>query len=214
MFKLNNVIFKNILRIDNLEIQPEKITSIVGKSGSGKTTLLKLLNNMITPEKGLLTYFDTELKELNPIKLRREIIMMPQNPIMFPETIYDNFLKTLEWTESKYYDDIFYNKLLTEVNLSHSLDTQTETLSGGEKQRLALARILLLKPKVLLLDEPSASLDTETEKFIIEMVLKYVKENKSTLVMITHSKSLAEIYSDIIVTLNNGIIEKIEKTEN
>ncbi|MFW6264973.1 MAG: ATP-binding cassette domain-containing protein, partial [Bacillota bacterium] len=107
-----------------------------------------------------------------------------------------------------------YNKLMKKVGLNHELDTDTNNLSGGEKQRLALARILLLEPDILLLDEPSSALDEETEEFIINMVVNYIKKKEGTLIMVTHSRSVASTYGDFIITLNNGKIENIEEEES
>ena len=210
MFKLSAVKYKDILVINKLEINENKITCIVGKSGSGKTTLIKLLNNMISIDSGSIKFMGQEITEYNPIQLRREILMLPQNPVIFPGTIKDNFTKTLEYTENELKDEKHYLGLLKKVDLKQGLNTDTEKLSGGEKQRLALARVLLLEPQILLLDEPSSALDEATEEFIIQMVVNYIKEQNGTLVMITHSKKIADKYGEVIISLNNGKIENIE----
>ncbi|MFW6287595.1 MAG: ABC transporter ATP-binding protein [bacterium] len=210
MFKLSNVKYKDVLDIKELEIKENEITCIIEKSGGGKTTLLKLLNNMITVDEGSLRFKDQIIRDYSPVELRREILMLPQNPVMFPDTIRDNFVKTLEYTQNEPAGDEAYNDLLKKVDLDHSLDTDTKKLSGGEKQRIALARVLLLQPRVLLLDEPSSSLDEETEEFISEMVVDYIKEQKGTLIMVTHSKSVADKYGETIITLNNGQVQDIE----
>ncbi|MGM0471122.1 MAG: ABC transporter ATP-binding protein [Bacillota bacterium] len=209
MFKLSSVTYKDILEIDELKIPAQQITCIIGKSGSGKTTLLKLLNNMLTIDQGSLQYRDREITDYDPLKLRREVVMLPQNPVMFSTTIKDNFTKTLNYTEQQLKDEAEYRKLLTEVNLDLPLSTDTDQLSGGEKQRLALARLLLLKPEIMLLDEPSSALDEETEEFIIEMVVDYIKSQQSTLVMITHSRELAQKFGDLIITLRQGQVSSI-----
>ncbi len=211
MFKLTAVKYKDILDIKDLKIEEKKITCIVGKSGGGKTTLLKLLNNMVSCDSGLLKFKGQKISDYNPIQLRREIIMLPQNPIMFSTTIKDNFTKTLKYTGNELRSENNYVNLLKKLDLEHNLATDTIKLSGGEKQRLALARVLLLKPKILLLDEPSSALDEDTEKFIIKMVVNYIKENNGTLIMVTHSRSIADEYGDTIITLNNGQIENVEK---
>ncbi len=210
MFKLAAVKYKNILDIKKLEIKEREITCIIGKSGGGKTTLLKLLNNMISIDSGSLTYKGQEITDYNPIQLRREILMLPQNPVMFPGTIRDNFVKTVEYTESGSLNEEVYSSLLQKVDLNHKLDTDTRKLSGGEKQRLALARAILLKPGILLLDEPSSALDEDTEEFIIQMVVDYIKGKEGTLVMVTHSRNVAARYGDTVISLSAGKIEKIE----
>jgi len=213
MFTLSGIKYRDVLDIKKLVIKKGTITCIIGKSGSGKTTLLRLLNNMISANEGTLKYNGQNICEYEPLSLRREILMLPQNPVIFPETIRDNFIKTLEYTEKEFLNDRTYENLLTKVNLNKNLDTSTENLSGGEKQRLALARILLLKPKILLLDEPSSALDTTTEEFIIKMLVDYIKEKNRTLVMVTHSQAVADKYGEIIITLKDGKFEKIEDRE-
>lgn len=210
MFELINLKYKDILEIDHLEINKGEITCIVGRSGGGKSTFLKLLNNMISSDKGHIKFKGKNLEEYNPIKLRREILMLPQNPVLFSGTIRDNFSITLQYNDLELEDDKKYNELLKKVGLyNQDLDTSAEKLSGGEKQRLALARILLLDPDILLLDEPSSALDDETEKLIIEMVVSFINDKNGTLVMVTHSKKIAQRYADRIITINEGSLDKV-----
>lgn len=212
MFKLENVRFKDILNIDKLIIEAGQITGIVGKSGGGKTTFLKLLNNMISPDQGTIKFKSKDIMEYDPIELRRQVVMLPQNPVVFGETIEDNFKLTLEYADKS--SSLDFEQVLEQVKLDHDLDTKGDNLSGGEKQRLALARVMLLEPKILLLDEPSSALDQETEQFIIEMVVDYIKRVNGTLVMITHSKTIADQYSDKLITINQGQIDSVEVKED
>ncbi len=210
MFELNNLKYKDILEIDHLEIYQGEITCIVGRSGGGKSTFLKLLNNMISAKKGNIRFKGENIEEYNPIKLRREILMLPQNPVIFSGTIRDNFTITLQYNDLELKDDKRYNELLQKVGLSNqNLDSSAEKLSGGEKQRLALARILLLDPDILLLDEPSSALDEETEELIIDMVVNFINQKNGTLVMVTHSKEIAKKYADRIITINEGSLDKV-----
>jgi len=136
--------------------------------------------------------------------------MLPQNPIIFSGTIRYNFTVTLNYNDEYAMSDEKYNKILDKVGLKEqNLDDDAEKLSGGEKQRLALARILILDPDILLLDEPSSALDEETERLIIEMVVKCIKEKNGTLIMVTHSKEIANKYGDQIITINEGELDKI-----
>jgi len=210
MFELNDLKYKDILEIDHLEIYKGEITCIVGRSGGGKSTFLKLLNNMISSKKGNIKFKGKNIEEYNPIKLRREILMLPQNPVIFSGTIRDNFTITLQYNDLELQNDQRYNELLKKVGLSNqNLDSSAEKLSGGEKQRLALARILLLDPNTLLLDEPSSALDEETEELIIDMVVNFINEKNGTLVMVTHSKEIAKRYADRIITINEGSLDQV-----
>ena len=210
MFELKNVKFKDILQIEDLQINEGEITCIVGRSGGGKSTFLRLLNNMVSSDKGKILFKGKEIEDYNPINLRREVSMMPQNPVIFSGSIRDNFDITLNYNDEYAMADEKYEKILRKVGLAdHNLDEDADKLSGGEKQRLALARILILDPDILLLDEPSSALDEETERLIIEMVVKCMREKDGTLIMVTHSKAIAEKYGDRIITINEGELDKI-----
>ncbi|ADQ15382.1 ABC transporter ATP-binding protein [Halanaerobium hydrogeniformans] len=204
MFKLENVKFKDILEIDNLSIAEDMITAILGSSGGGKTTFLKLLNNMISSDRGNIYYKGKKIEEYDPVQLRRKVVMLAQEPQIFKGTIRDNFKTTEEITCNEYSDDKVYKNLLEKVSLNKNLDDDAANLSGGERQRLALARVMLLEPETLLLDEPSASLDLETEDVIIKMVANYAKKNKRTLIMVTHNPNVAEEYADEIINIEQG----------
>jgi len=210
MFKLKNVKYKDILEIEDLTINEGEITCIVGRSGGGKSTFLRLLNNMVSADSGEILFKGESIEEYNPIKLRREVLMLPQNPIIFSGTIRDNFTITLNYNNEYAMADEKYNKILEKVGLKEqALDDKAEKLSGGEKQRLALARILILDPDILLLDEPSSALDEETERLIIEMVVKCIKDKSGTLIMVTHSQEIAEKYGDRIITINEGELDRL-----
>lgn len=209
MFALKKVRYRDILYVEKLMIAENEITCIVGKSGGGKTTFLKLLNNMLDYDTGTIMFNNKEIIDYDPVQLRRQVPMLPQNPVIFPGSIEENFLITQQYTEKKEKSKKDYLKIMQTVGLGqHNLIENAEKLSGGEKQRIALARILLLEPDILLLDEPSSALDEETEQLIIEMVVDYIKKKNGTLVMVTHSGGIAEKYGDRIVTINNGKIDQ------
>lgn len=208
MFYLKNIKYKNVLDIAVLTIPPNVVTCIVGQSGSGKTTLLRLLNNLISPDKGEILYKDTPLNTINSINLRREVVMLSQSPGIFQGSIKDNLLIGLNFSEKPPAEDLKLINILNMLKLNKNLNEDAEKLSGGEKQRLALGRILLMEPDVLLLDEPSSALDEDTENIIIESIITYVKNSNKTLIMITHSSKVAETYGDNIVKIHNGSILK------
>lgn len=201
MFKLRNVKFKHILAIDDIFIPGDKITCIVGESGSGKSTLLKLLNNMISPDTGEITYKDENIQSINPVDLRRRVIMLPQQAAIFPGSVRDNLVIGLKFAGKSSPQDESLKRVLNTVKLNKGLDDSPEKFSGGEKQRLALARVLFMEPEVLLLDEPSSALDENTEDIVIENVVRYSKENNRGLVMVTHSRKIARTYGENIINL-------------
>jgi putative ABC transport system ATP-binding protein len=206
MFVIKNIRYKDILEIDYLSIEKNKITCIVGESGSGKTTLLRLLNKMISCESGEIFYNGENIDTVDSVEIRRQITMLPQVPTVFPGTIRENLLIGLKFAEKPMVDDEKLHEILATVNLEKYPDTESDDLSGGEKQRLALGRVILLDPEVFLLDEPSSALDDETEKIVIEKIVSYTKATDKTLIMVTHSKSIAREYSEKIIEISKGRI--------
>lgn len=204
MFSLNNVKYKDILDISNLKIKKNEITCIIGESGSGKSTLLRLLNKLISCDSGDILYLDKLIDDINSIELRRKVVMLSQNPVIYPGTIKDNLLIGLEFAGKIGVSDEELESILKIVHFKKELSGNSETLSGGEKQRLALGRVILLNPDVFLLDEPSSALDEETEESMIKQLVEHTKKTNKTLIMVMHSKKIAQNYSDNIIEINKG----------
>lgn len=211
MFILKNVTYQHILDIQDLNIMQYKVTCIVGESGSGKSTLLRLLNKLISCDTGEIFYHDQPLSSINSVELRRCVAMLPQLPAIFPGSVRDNLLIGMKFAEKPIVDDAKLREVLTIVHLKKELDADSDKLSGGEKQRLALGRVILLDPDVFLLDEPSSALDEETERIIIEQLVAYTKKTKKTLIMVTHSKKVAETYSDHIIEIHQGKVANFKE---
>ncbi|GAA0294720.1 putative ABC transport system ATP-binding protein [Gracilibacillus halotolerans] len=202
MFLLKDIHYKDILHIPYLEIKSGEITCLFGESGSGKSTLLRMLNNMITPDKGEIRYQNQSISEYIPMELRQEVVMLGQEPIVFDGTVRDNLLKGLEFSGKPEVDDSSLLALMNELKLHKKLDEDASKLSGGEKQRVAFGRVLLMGAKVYLLDEPTSALDEETENSIMDFVTTEIKKKKKTAIMVTHSKYVAKEYSDTIIYMN------------
>lgn len=201
MFKLENVHYGSILQIHHMVFESHRVTCIVGESGAGKSTLLKLLNKMAIPDSGDIYYKGELLHDRDPIKHRREVVMLPQTPLIFPGTIAENLQLGRLFSEKEAAAQDELNRVLDIVCLSKSVDEDTEDLSGGEKQRLALARVLLMNPAVYLLDEPSSALDEQTEKTVIKQFINEVRRQGGTIIMVTHSNNLANQYSEHVITI-------------
>lgn len=179
-----------------MKINEGLITTLVGASGSGKTTLLRLLNRMTTPTSGRITYKGRNLEELDPVEHRRKVSMLSQTPLIFDGTVEDNLQIGLQLTEKKPVSSNQLMAVMETVLLEKTLKTDVQKLSGGEKQRLALARILLLEPEVYLLDEPTSALDEESELLVMDRFFQAVQKTEGSVIMISHSKILADVYSE------------------
>lgn len=208
MFEFRDVQYKDIIQIPSLPIGSSEITTLVGKSGGGKTTILRLLNKMISPTSGDILFHQQSLKTLDAIEHRRQVVMLSQSPTIFPGNIRDNLIMGLKFHHREAPADEVLKEMLQRVHLDKGLTEETNHLSGGEKQRLALGRVLLLNAPVYLLDEPSSALDDSTEEAIIQMFTSYVKDYNKSLIMVTHSKEMAHKYSDKVITIEKGHVMK------
>ena len=186
-----------------------KITGIVGPSGSGKTTFLRLVNKLISPTQGEISLnTNYHYSTLSSRGLRRKIGFLQQLPSLFPGTVKNNVeYGPRLWNINLSVKEI--NELLTKVDLDPLtyLNRETSELSGGEQQRVCLARTLANKPCVLLLDEPTSSLDIVSEGIVEETLLKLVNEDGIKIIIVTHSLEQTKRLTDEIIFLKNGTIE-------
>jgi putative ABC transport system ATP-binding protein len=203
MFVFQRVKYKNIVDITDLTIKAQAVTFIVGESGSGKTTLLRLLNKMISPDSGEIYYKGEPLSAVDSVSLRRSVVMLSQAPAIFDGSIKDNLLIGLEFACKPSASDDALLEMLKRVNLGKPLNQSAANLSGGEKQRIALGRVLLMNPEVLLLDEPSSSLDEETETLIFDVLTDYTRKNNRTMICVSHSKKKAACCADHIFEIKS-----------
>lgn len=202
MFILKGIKVNGIININDLTIPDYKVTSITGQSGSGKSTFLRLLNNLDSPDEGEIYFKEESLQSIDPIKLRRNVMMVPQIPTIFEGSIKDNLELALNFAEKDQASDEKMNNALHNMMLTKSLTDTADDLSGGEKQRLALARAILMDAEVYLLDEPSSSLDNRTADTVIKTFIEFVKQNDRTVIMVTHDEKLAFSISENTVDMD------------
>lgn len=199
---------KAVLNIENLHIEKEKITAIIGPSGSGKSTLLQILNFIENADNGIINFDELEFntKKLD-INTRREISMVFQRPVLFNSTVYENIAYGLKLRKiSKNIIRERVNDIVELIGLKDKITQNALTLSGGEAQRVAMARSIIVRPKVLLLDEPTSNLDPANTT-VIESLIKYTnKEYNTSIVIVTHNMHQAKRLSDNIVFLLDGKI--------
>ncbi|MBS2969134.1 ABC transporter ATP-binding protein [Metabacillus sp. KIGAM252] len=207
MFTISDLVYKDILSISHMKMEEGKVTSIIGESGAGKSTLLKMLNILLSPDSGRIQYKNSDVSEGNAITHRREVVMLAQQPVIFEGSVEDNLQIGRIFSEKLPVSTDALKNVLALVKLDKELDQSAEDLSGGEKQRLALARVYLMEPECFLLDEPTSALDEGTEDEIVRTFLEAVKGK--TVIMVTHSNEIAEKYSDSIITLKK---QKRDKT--
>ncbi len=201
LFTIKDVNYKDIVRYPYIEIQSNKATFICGRSGCGKSTLLKLLNGIISPDKGEITYLGKNIESYDPIELRKEVLLVNQTVFLFDRTIRDNFHEFYEYRDIKKPDDNTIKEYLKICLADFPLDSFCGNLSGGEKQRVFIALCLSFMPKVLMLDEPTSALDEHNSQRLMENIKNFCTNNDISLAVVTHNKSLAEDFGDSILEL-------------
>lgn len=213
MFTLEQVKYLHILDIEQLTLPEGRITCLLGSSGSGKTTLLRLLNLMRSPTSGTVRYQGRDLAQEDAVRHRRNVVTVPQTPVLYPGTVADNLQKGRVFCQRPPVSQAHLKQGLAAMRLDKSLDEPADTLSGGERQRLCLLRSLMIDAETYLLDEPTSALDQATTGFVLDAFCGACHRAQKTLVMVTHDPGVAERYGETIVTLQNGRVAGVQNKE-
>lgn len=201
-----------ILKGITADIQEGSFIALIGPSGAGKSTLLMLFNRMQDPDEGEIVYKGKPLPEWDILTLRREIGMVFQKATMLEGTVAENIRIGLTLKGEKV-DDAHITACLEEVGLDGNMaERDAQTLSGGEMQRVALARSLAVNPRLLLLDEVTSALDPHSVQAVESTLLRLHRQKGKTIVMITHHIEQARRLSSEVWHLSGG--ELIETGKN
>ena len=203
LLKLNKVNLKyqtgkdniRVLKDINLTTKKKETISIVGESGSGKTSLVMLIGGLEKATSGKIFFQSHEITKLSEDQVseirRKSIGIIFQSFYLIPNySAVENVALTLELNKFKN-PEKEAKQLLDRFGLSHRFNNLPSQLSGGEQQRVAIARAIAMKPELILADEPTGNLDTENSVMISDILFKYVKEEGSSLIMVTHDPKLA-----------------------
>jgi putative ABC transport system ATP-binding protein len=204
LFELENVSYaragKLVLR--DLDVRlPVGASSIVGPSGSGKSTLLRLLNRLADPDRGTVIYEGRDVRERDPLELRREVSLVPQLPALIDGTVHDNVAYGPRLAGHSF----DARSCLELAGLDPAFeDRDAAKLSVGEQQRVMLARALALDPRVLLLDEPTSALD-RTARDAVEATLRGLRTRTAiSIVVVTHDMEQARRLAEFVVRIESG----------
>ena len=188
---------------------------IIGPNGSGKSTLLKIISGLLKPQAGQVSILDKPVSGYSKKALAKIIALVPQKPVIdFPFSVLDivmmgrsPHLGLLGF--EKEYDYELAKKALEFTGVDHLADRGIDKLSGGEQQRVFIARAICQAPQIILLDEPTASLDLANQVKIMDLMEKLKKEKDITVVMVSHDINLAAMYGDELLLLSKGEIVNI-----
>lgn len=221
LLKLENVKFayKNTAVIEdfNLSVDEGSFTTLLGSSGCGKTTILRLISGFLNPDSGTIK-INGEIQN-NVLPNRRKVGMVFQDYALFPHlTVEQNLFYGLNLTkpskEQKAQNEQIVKTTAENLDIQNLLKRFPSELSGGQQQRVALGRSLVLKPKILLMDEPLSSLDTNLRLKVREELKEIQKRLKITTVYVTHDREEAFSLSDKIAVMNHGKIVQYDTPEN
>lgn len=210
MYKLENVSkkYNDKFAVKNfsLTVEPGSITGIVGKSGSGKSTLLKMLNFIEQPTEGKIIFEDKEINHVSKKIIRKykeKIGMVFQNYNLLNNlNVYQNIALPLKIINKE--DKHKVNELIEFVGLEDKINSYPAQLSGGEKQRVALARSLVRNPDILLSDEATSSLDEHNTEIIIKMLKNINKEFNITIIFVTHELNVVKQLCEQVCVMEDG----------
>ena len=216
-----------ILKGADLTVKKGENLVVLGKSGSGKSVLIKCLVGLVTADQGELKVFDTDITKLNSHQLnavRIKIGFLFQNSALYDSmTVKENLSFPLKRHSKKLTNkEVAHsvNEALESVGLKEAIDKMPSELSGGMRKRIGLARTLILRPEIILYDEPTTGLDTITSREISELILSIQKKYKTTSIIITHDMACAKLTGDRLVILKEGVMvaegsyEALEKSND
>lgn len=196
-----------VLKNIGLTVRDGEFTVILGASGSGKSTLLNVISGLERPENGAVIYDGNDITTFSDSRLtefrKNNIGFIFQQYYLLPNMdVSKNVKMGAELADNKDYVEI-----IEAVGLGNKLHKYPSELSGGEQQRVSVARALAKRPKVLFLDEPTGALDEETGRQVLDYICKLQKEYGFTIVMVTHNRNIAEM-ADTVIKMNSGKISE------
>lgn len=202
----------NALRGVDLSIEQGEFAAVIGTSGSGKSTLLHMLGGLDRPTSGSVKVDNYELGKLNDEELtvfrRQRIGFIFQNYNLVPVlNVYENIVMPIQ-LDGKKPDKRFIHEIVSMLGLDKKLYHMPNTLSGGQQQRVAIARALAARPALILADEPTGSLDSNTELEVISLLKACVNEYGQTLVMITHDETISQTADRVLVIADGKVVSR------
>ena len=207
---------KTILTNVNLKLSAGELVYLIGKTGSGKSTLLKAIYGELKPKSGKLKVVDTDMMTIKKrylYKLKRKLgVVFQDNNLLNDRNVYENLyfvLKSTGW-KKRALIDAKISEVLTKVGLQNRMADMPFELSGGEQQRLGIARALLNDPALIIADEPTGNLDPETSSTVFELLTNLAKEKGTAVLLATHDFKMIENHPSRIMVCKDGSISEME----
>jgi len=202
------------LSIDHVDIYAGEVVAIVGPNGAGKSTLLLALSKLLEPKAGSISLRGQSIEQIADLEYRRQIALVLQEPLLLDTSVYNNIAAGLRFRGiSKSEINQRIDEWLIRLNISHLKDRPASQLSGGQAQRVSLSRAMVLKPTLLLLDEPFSALDTPTRMALMQDLRNLLSETATTTIFITHDQEQAMFLGDRVAVLLDGKISQIDSPQ-
>lgn len=204
----------SILEDVSFAVERGRALTLVGPSGSGKSSLLRCLNRLVEPTSGTVRFDGRDIQSIEPRHLRRQVALVMQTPVLFEGTVRDN-LRVRPAGASGDFSEGRLGVALAEVGLEGDLlDRDAAMLSGGEKQRVTIARALLRDPQALLLDEPTSALDPPNALLVVETISRLCLARSLSIVAVTHQPDLVRRLGGGLLYLVKGRVETFESLDD
>lgn len=192
---------RTVLNIPELELEEGYVWGIIGPNGSGKSTLMKIIAGLLEPSSGKIHYRDQKLKD----GVQKDMTLVFQKPYLLRTSVFNNIAYPLQirgYSEKEIRERV--HELLESFQIEALRDQKAWTLSGGEGQKVALARALIFKPKLLMLDEPTANIDPSSIMLLEERIQEYYQQEKPTILMVTHNIQQTRRLCNRVAFMNEG----------
>jgi tungstate transport system ATP-binding protein len=199
-----------VLKIDSLDIARGETLTVVGPNGAGKSTLLLALARLLKPSSGDILYDGRSLKQWNELEYRRKISFVFQAPLLMDMTVEQNVALGLKFRSTPKEDArMRVKKWMEQLDVDSLAKRRASQLSGGEAQRVSLARAFVLEPELLLLDEPFAALDPPTRTKLLDDLSALLKQDRRTAVFVTHNLNEAARLSHRMAVIVGGVLRQV-----
>jgi tungstate transport system ATP-binding protein len=203
---------RTVLDVPELMVDAGQVLAVIGPNGAGKSTLLRVMGLLETPAAGSLRFQGERVTPADGLSIRRRMASVFQDPLLIDATVRDNVRLGLRFRGVDGEDSgPRVTQWLEQLGVAHLAARQARTLSGGEAQRTALARALVLQPELLLLDEPFSALDQPTREGLIEDMTRVLRRSRTTTVLVTHDRGEARALGDRVGVMLDGRLRQVDQ---
>lgn len=200
---------KTVLQVDHLSVEKGEVLAIVGPNGSGKSTLLLAIAHLLKADQGHVTFCAEPPAAHSSLAYRRRISLVLQEPVLVNRRVFDNVALGLRFRHlPKIEIDCRVDEWLERMKITHLRNRKASQISGGEAQRVSLARAFAIQPDLILLDEPFSSLDAPTRAHLLDDLRSVLAQTKTTIIFVTHDLAEAKLLGQSMAVILSGCLQQ------